>query len=342
MKLFTTQTCERLPDVSADIRHEIETAERSARSHRQLMQKIPALHVMETGGAFNADILPAELTVAAWNVERCLDPHGSADLLAAHAPDIVLLSEMDCGMARTLQANTTRQVAEHLDMGYAYGVEFYELGLGSAIEVALAQDDFNASGWHGNAILSRSKPQELILIRLDDHGHWFCAGDADPGQPRIGGRMAIAAIFKTSEGPICAVCTHLESAGNIFIRQTQMNRIMAAVDHVAPDMPVIIGGDLNTGNNLPDKDWRSESLFEAAERQGYSWSNNAEGNTTRPSRLTRFPDRTMKLDWFAHRDLAPIHACIVQALDANNAPLSDHELVTAQFSMLNNCNASVT
>lgn len=333
MKLFTTQTCERLPSVSSEIRREIETSERSAIRHRQLMQKIPALHVMETGGEFHSDTLPAELTVAAWNLERCLDPKGSADLLAANAPDVVLLSELDCGMARTQQANTTRHVARHLDMGYVYGVEFYELGLGSALEVELAQDAFNASGWHGNAILSRGKPQELVLIRLDDHGHWFCASDADPNQPRIGGRMAIAAILNTVKGPICAVSTHLESAGNPSIRQSQMDRIMAAVDHVAPDMPVIIGGDLNTGNNLPDKDWRSESLFEAAERQGYFWSNNAPGDTTRPSRLTRFPDRTMKLDWFAHRDLAPIHASIVPALDAKGTPLSDHELVTAQFSM---------
>lgn len=331
MKLFTTQTCAHLSKVSLKLQTEIETAQRTADRHRQLMQKLPALHVLETGGAFRDKLLTSELTIAAWNLERCIDPKESADLLAKYAPDIVLLSEMDYGMARTQQTNTTQQVAQHLGMGYAYGVEFYEMGLGSALEIQLATDDFNAFGYHGNAILSRSKPTKLALIRLDDHGHWFCAGDADANQPRIGGRIAIAAIFETTAGPICAVSTHLESAGSVSIRQSQMDRIIAVVDHIAPNVPVVIGGDLNTGNNLVDKNWRSESLFAAAERQGYTWSNNVPDDTTSPSRLTRFPDRTMKLDWFAHRTLEPIYTAIVPALDSNDMPLSDHELIKAQF-----------
>jgi len=298
------------------------------------MSSAPAMHLIETDETMFAErLLPQTCTVAAWNLERCLDPEGSAALLRQYEPDIILLSEMDCGMARTAQRNTTRNLASLLECGYAYALEFHEMGLGSALEAQLATNDFNALGWHGNAILTKAKPIALALIRLDDHGHWFCANDGvDPGQPRIGGRVAVAAILPTQSGHVCAVSTHLESAGSISIRQSQMDRIISAVDHFAPDMPVIVGGDLNTGNNLDNpEDWSQETLFEAAKRQGFSWEANAPGTTTRASRLTRFPERAMKLDWFANRDCVGHSAKTIPALDAQGTPLSDHELIVAKF-----------
>ena len=235
-------------------------------------------------------------------------------------------------MARTGQKHTTKDVAEFLNMGFAYSVEFYELGLGNGPEREYTTDDHNACGWHGNAILSTLPPKRIFQIRLDDHGHWFCGAEGvDPDQPRIGGRVATAAIFPTTAGDVCAVSTHLESAGSTSFRQSQMDRIIAVVDHVADGLPVIIGGDLNTGNNLESGDWRDETLFEAARRQGFSWENNAEGTTTRASRLTRFPKRAMKLDWFAHRGCTGHSAQIVPALDPSGTPLSDHELIVGSF-----------
>lgn len=335
MRLLETTVCSQLDPVSIQMRERIETANRTEQDHRNLMCNLPALYQIESNGPFEADPLPGQLSISAWNLERCLDPRGSAELLALQAPDIVLLSEMDCGMARTGQNHTIRDLAGQLGMGYAYVVEFYELGLGSELEVELASYSHNERGWHGNGLLCRSKPVELALIRLDDHGHWYCgtAEGADPGQPRIGGRVAVAAKFATERGPVCVVSTHLESAGSISIRQSQMDRIIAAVDAFAPDMPVVIGGDLNTGNNLSDADWRAESLFEATERQAYSWSANTSNTTTRASRLTRFPERAMKLDWFAHRGLEVLSAETVPALDARGIPLSDHELIKAEFGM---------
>lgn len=335
MNLFETSTCAELPAVTAATHDEILASKRTERRHRALMEEVDALHLIETGDTERETTISGEnLTVAAWNLERCLDPEGSAKLLAAYAPDIVLLSEMDSGMARTGQKNTTRALARLLDMHYAYVVEFHELGLGSPIEVDLARDDFNEQGWHGNALLSKAKPEKLALIRLDAHGHWFCENSqADPGQPRVGGRVAIAAVVPTDAGAVCAVSTHLESAGDASIRQSQMDRIIAAVDAFAPGLPVIIGGDLNTGNNLASGDWRDETLFQAAERQGYSWQNNATEMTTRASRLTRFPERKMKLDWFAHRQLTACGAQILPALDERGVALSDHELIVGQFAL---------
>lgn len=48
---------------------------------------------------------------------------------------------------------------------------------------ARCEDDSNAWGWHGNAILSSVLFERLRLIRLDEVGHWFVTGDGDPNQP---------------------------------------------------------------------------------------------------------------------------------------------------------------
>lgn len=322
-------TTNRLPPVTADQRANLLATPRTAAAHRALMAEVPAMSLIQTGGTAPARELPAEISVVAWNLERGLFPKASARHLAPYAPDLVLLSEMDHGMARTSQRHTTADMARELGMAYAFGVEFHELDLGGETERHLCSDDTNALGWHGNAILSSAPFEALRLIRLDDHGHWFStASGADPDQPRLGGRMAIAAILPTARGPICAVTTHLESNADAAHRAAQMRRLMDAVDDFAGGMPVLIGGDLNTGNHLPlDFDWRREDLFALAEARGYHWDLTAEGTTTRPSLITPHPERVMKLDWFAARGLEPVQKEVLPSLDATGRPLSDHDAI---------------
>lgn len=330
-----TRIVNSLPLVTEDQRTALSSAPRTASAHRALMTSVPAMSALEKGGTASAATLPAQFTVAAWNVERCLFPDASAAHLVPHGPALVLLSEMDSGMARTAQVNTTASMAQAMGMTYAYGVEFYEMGLGGATERAYCTDDFNAAGWHGNAILSSAPFEALTLIRLDEDGHWF-RSDAGGGddQPRLGGRMAIAAIIPTDTGPICAVSTHLESNADPVFRHAQMQRLLDAIDEFAPDMPVLIGGDLNTGNHIPpDFDWRKETLFDLARERGYGWDLTAEGMTTRPSLITPHPARQMKLDWFAHRGLTGQSRPVLPAIEADGRPLSDHEVILCDVSL---------
>jgi len=325
-----TQTVAVLPAVTSDQRAEIMAAPRTTTAHRSLMASLSAMNALQVGGQATATQLPAQITVAAWNVERCLFPEETAAHLGPITPDIVLLSEVDCGMARTAQRHTTEEVARALGMTYAFGVEFHELDLGGPTERAFCTDDFNTTGWHGNAVLSSVPFERTALIRLDDHGHWFTpeSGAADPEQPRVGGRMAIAAVVPTERGPICVVSTHLESNSAADHRQVQFEILLQEIDAFAPGMPVLIGGDLNTGNHLPpDFDWRRETLFALAEDQGYSWAFTAEGDTTRPSLITPHPDRKMKLDWLAGRGFTPIDKGVLSSISATGTPLSDHDCV---------------
>ena len=246
-------------------------APRTAQAHRTLLGSLPAMNAIQTGGTASAATLPLQISVVAWNVERCLFPDENAGLLAPFTPDVVLLSEVDDGMARTAQKHTTADMAAALNMTYAFGVEFHELDLGGPTERVFCTDDFNARGWHGNAILSAVPFQAVTMIRLDDHGHWFASDelDADPDQPRVGGRMALAAILSWQTGAVCVVSTHLESNADADHRAVQFDRLLDAIDDFAPGLPVILGGDLNTGNHLPpDFDWRQETLFALAQDAG--------------------------------------------------------------------------
>lgn len=318
-----------IPEISPKQQAAILAAPRTADVHRGFMAELPAMGALELGGAAPRDRLPAEFGVAAWNVERCLFPEASAAHLAPHNLDVILLSEMDSGMARTGQRNTTAEVAAAMGCTYAFGVEFYEMGLGGATEREFCTDDFNRLGWHGNSILSTVPFQRTLLIRLDDAGHWFVPSEdytPDPDQARIGGRMAVAAVIEGAAGPICFVSTHLESNSGVDFRHAQFEVLLDAVDTFAPDLPVLIGGDLNTGNRVPpDYDWRAETLFDLAKSRGYAWDLTAEGVTTRPSLITPHPARQMKLDWFLSRGLTGEARPVLSSVDETGRPLSDHD-----------------
>ena len=116
-----TETLNELPLVSADLRARILSAPRTTEAHRDLFEQTDAMHFVQTGGEASGDVLPSPLTIAAWNVERCLFPKETADKLRTEGAKVVLLSEVDHGMARTHQRHTTEEVAAQLGMAYIYG-----------------------------------------------------------------------------------------------------------------------------------------------------------------------------------------------------------------------------
>ena len=320
------RTVKKLTPVSVADQEKIISSPKTRLVHRELMMTFPAMSELEIGGSASDKAMGLYVTVAAWNLERCLFVEQSAEKLSTLGADVVLLSEMDSGMARSSQRHTARDLGELLGMQYCYGVEFYEMGLGSTIEIErFCSDDQNDFGWHGNAILSKIPIEKALLVRLDDHGHWFCTDEfADPAQPRIGGRMAIAAIING----ICFVTTHLESAAKSDYRCSQMKILLDKVEPFANGLPILIGGDLNTGNQMPpDYDWRRETLFRYCEERGYDWSFNPSGYTTRPSLITIAPENKMKLDWFTTKGLEVVQAGIEPSINNNGTPLSDHDCI---------------
>ncbi len=301
---------------------------RTLKAHDAELARVPAMNLIEVGGDGGTAPLPLPLKVGAWNLERCLDPEGSA----AHVADcdLLLLSEMDSGMARTAQRNTTAEVARLRGMSYAYAVEFLELGLGNGVERDYCTDDFNARGFHGNALMARGALKAPFALRLYGQRQWFTSAE----EPRLGERLAIGAVVETEAGPFLAVSTHLESACGPDHRHEQMRGLIDMIDALHPGLPVLIGGDLNTGNHN-HADWRAEGLFDLARRAGFAVHGGGdEVQTTRPSRLTRFPERAMKLDWLFTRGMVLEDVEIRPSLGPDGVALSDHDAILGRISAL--------
>lgn len=305
--------------------------ERTEANHAAALAGLACLQRVEAPATVPGAPLAFPLTVATWNLERCYAVEKSAARIAEQGAGLVLLSEVDNGMARTGQRHTSRDVAAELGMNYAFGVEFLELELGAEVELEFCTDDFNRHGFHGNALLAHTSLQAPVMIRLEAHGHWFT-----PETPakRIGTRCAIAAAVMTEAGPLYAVSVHLENRGDATYRETQVRGLIDAIDQLAGDIPVIIGGDLNTG--LADNgDFEKETLFAHASGRGFERHGGPIGQmTTRPSRVSRNPRGTWKLDWFLTRGVEVTSSRIVTSVAPDGEVLSDHDMVVLEVAGL--------
>ena len=295
-------------------------------AHDAVMTALTFMNTIEIGGEPSAaEPLAFPFTVAAWNLERCLFPEETSRHLRETGAEVILLSEMDNGMARSAQRHPTADIAGLLDMTYAYGIEFLELGLGSDTELELCTDVFNDRGFHGNALMARVALSTPFMIRLWGERLWFVNGG---DQPRIGERCAIGAVVQTTAGPFVAVSVHLESATTADYRERQMEELIDRIEAVFPGLPILIGGDLNTGNRAGG-DFEAEGLFARSAARGFARHGGPiDVMTTRPSLITRWPERAMKLDWFLARGLVIGESRIIPSLDAGGRPLSDHDLIT--------------
>jgi endonuclease/exonuclease/phosphatase family metal-dependent hydrolase len=298
--------------------------------------------------------LPASARVLAWNAERCRDVAASARLLAASGADLLLLTELDHGMARSGQAHTARALAGRLGLGYAFAVEFLELGLGSPAErAALPPGAENAVGYHGNAILARVPLERPAVVRLGDDGAWF---DGARGERRVGGRIAVLAQVTLAGTPVTAAAVHLESHGDPAQRAAQMEALLDALDAYDATAPVVIGGDLNTFSlalaRLSDREamaaalredperWRRperhEPLFALAAGRGFDWraANVPAEPTHRHPTATGSARGPLKLDWLLVRGLVAAAPAVLDAVEpASGGALSDHEAVAATVSV---------
>jgi endonuclease/exonuclease/phosphatase family metal-dependent hydrolase len=288
-----------------------------------------------------ARTLAGPARIAFWNAERGKDLDASAALLGGLAADVCLLCELDLGMARSGQAHTTRALALRLRTGYAFAVEFLELGLGDAKEQTWHAGEVNQAGLHGAAILTACALEHPAVIRLETTGDWF---DGRHGERRVGGRIAIAATVRIARTPVTLVSVHFESHGDPAQRAAQMARLIEAIDAYAPGQPVLIGGDLNS--STIGRDWARgtgtkpvlpalrvldpvpyEPMFEVAAGHGYDWrACNAEGVPTQRTRPDGTPAPPLgKIDWFLSRDLVATAPATVPAVDGRGIAISDHE-----------------
>lgn len=341
MRRSLTHAVDVLPKPSPEDRAAAKTRGGDQSAHDDMLANWPCLNAIELSQPAAPLSAPSELTVAAWNMERCKKIEDAAALLRAIGADVVLATEMDLGMARSGQRHTPADLAQALGMGYIYGVEFVELGKGDPFETAAFADVPNTHGLHGNAILSRFPLKDPRLIPLDDGGLWFVTQPKGDGQHRIGGRMAMAAQIDTPKGPMTLVAAHYESESDAPGRTLQTERLLAALDDAYGSAPAVIGGDLNT-KDLADGQRSAadiiadptqvEPSFARFGEAGFDWrASMAPGFTTRaaPGRPAKYP--LLILDWLITRGVTPFSPRIWPSVSSAGQYLSDHELLSVRI-----------
>ena len=318
-----------------------------AATYDALMAELPALDDVEARPPDSARPAPAaSARIACWNLERGRHLDVAATLLAATGASAYLLTELDWGMARSGQLHTARELARRLHCGYAYGVEFLELGLGNERERDQHRGESNAVGFHGGAILSPHELARPELVRLERSGRWF---DGGFGERRVGGRMALLATLRIGATDVTLASVHLESHSDPDGRAQEFQTLLEAIDAYSPNgpgAPALIAGDINTSSfsreELRDRDGLAETLrddpgrlldpvsreplFAMAQRAGYDWRacNWSDTSTQR----TRSGRGRAHLDWFFCRGLSARDPEVIAAVaPGTGAPLSDHELL---------------
>ena len=314
-------------------------------THRHLLRETPCFHVINgQAPPVTARALAGWVRIGAWNVERGRRPDRLAALMQSCAVDVWLLSELDSGMARSGNVDVTARLASALAAGYAYGVEFVELGAGDGEERA-SIDEEDRQGLHGNALLSATAIVDAEVVRLDDDGAWF---GRDSDQPRVGSRMAVLGAVDVDGARVVMASTHLESQSDSNRRADQLGCLLDRLDDRYPGEPAVVGGDLNTfGAGVAELASRSsvtemrakeparfswpvphESLFDVAAAHGFEWVDaNVAGPTTRHS-AGGLPDHVpLRLDWILVRGLEARRPAIVPAVGPDGRALSDHDIV---------------
>jgi endonuclease/exonuclease/phosphatase family metal-dependent hydrolase len=290
------------------------TAFASVAAFRQIERRQPTAPAGSAGA----------IRIAAWNLERCLDPDESARVLQRNRVDIALLTEMDVDVLRTGQAHTIGRIAAQLGHGYCYGCEFLELLPMAPPSGFPRSGSDNTEGYHGNGIVASLPMQDPIVIRLDEMADWYSPPDR---QRRIGNRMALAATFSAAGIRFVACAVHLENRTDGAGRARQMRTLLDALDGYSGSAPVVIGGDLNTHVGPGGHTDTSEPLFALAASSGYDWT---AGNLAQPTTRTSTwstSEGTRQLDWFCVRGLKVRDPAIVPALGDDASVLSDHELI---------------
>lgn len=183
------------------------------------------------------------IRATAWNIERGARLEGILDVLANHpriaGSDVLLLTELDLGMARTDNRFIARDIASALKMNYTFAPCYLALTKGNGSEVRVIGE--NKQALHGNAVLSRFPVLRAHSLPLPN------GKDKMRGQEkRIGCQRAVIADVEHPSGMFRAVSLHLDAHSTQRHRHRQMQIVLDHLENLRPSIPVLIGGDWNT------------------------------------------------------------------------------------------------
>ena len=201
--------------------------------------------------------------------------------------DVLVLNEVDRGLAQTDYRDVAGELAAAFKMNYAYGVEFIELALPDSdseksenvtsneteLAVGIKLDKTRYKGLHGTMILSRFPIRRATLTPLKFQPYdWYNKEKRKPSIPdsvrrkmgevfflessqrqvRYGARTVLMVeldVLQLPEKCLTVVATQLENQCSPSDRKRQMREVLALIKEIKG--PLVLAGDLNTsGSNL--------------------------------------------------------------------------------------------
>ncbi|TPV96486.1 MAG: hypothetical protein B7733_04555 [Myxococcales bacterium FL481] len=185
---------------------------------------------------------PPTLRAAAWNLERGkqLDAILAtfAEQPSLRDADLLFLTELDIGMARSGNLNIAERIADELGMAYVFAN--FHLVLAPGDHGEQRQHEANTLALHGSAIMSRYPIRRFDAVSLPE-----CVDKFHVLEKRLGSKRSLIAEVLTPHGSITAIVVHLDPFAGSRHRGFQMARTMAAARRFGGDR-VLLGGDLNT------------------------------------------------------------------------------------------------
>lgn len=324
--------------------------------HLQVLESIPEINEPFVDNKhIDEDRISSVIKAVVFNIERGTRLEPLLIYLREHevlsGADIILANELDWGMERSGNRNISEAIAEALKMNYAYGIEFVTVKAGQ---------DGNREGLHGNTIFSKHPLEQIKILRLPIAYEWF-----DSHDPRLGTRIAVFAVTKVQDRKVGLACVHLENRTTPEQRLEQFRIILDEADSCFKDLPVIIGGDMNTncidGNDESQITSLSHSKAEQHKRiceildyepliryaagRGYQFEScNVFCQSTRRKHMPETDDIIMNLDWFFTKNLKGRNPVVIKSIfncgevrngdrykDFNGLELSDHDAIAAEF-----------
>lgn len=237
------------------------------------------------------------VSAVAWNIERGNQFDGIARALKTHGQlkdkDLLLLTELDYGMARSQNRFVARDLAKELNLNYAFAPCYIALQKGSGIESQAAGE--NTKSLHGLAMFSKYPIKNVRAVGLPNGKDKMWGKEK-----RLGYLRALVADIEHPAGAFRAVTLHLDAHSSRKHRHLQMRIVLDFLDTLSA-LPTVIGGDWNTTtfnaqtanhaiagyfrrvamgvknvtkNHYPHPDrYFERELFDELERRGYDYKN---------------------------------------------------------------------
>lgn len=264
----------------------------------------------------------ASIAALAWNIERGIVFDGIVDALQNHKDlrdkDLLLLTELDYGMARSGNRFVAQEIAKALKMNYAFAPVYIALQKGSGVEAEMEGE--NTKSIHGLAMFSKWPLRNVHAIPLPNGKDKMWGKEK-----RLGSLRALFADIDHPIGTFRAVTVHLDAHCSRAHRQMQMRLILDHLETLEP-MPTLIGGDWNTTtfnsqssrraimgywrrvfmgpknvaqNHLPHPErFFEKPLFDTLERRGYNYRDlNNIGEGTLHYHVESIEKNTNLRDW---------------------------------------------